>query len=211
MLDLVVLLIGFAVGTLAVVAVNGVRRGSRPLPVVAPPARSASAAPARASAPRPAAAPPRPAPPRPAAPAAPPAATGPPVLAKGPSAPAAGTGPARVELEDGSDGVDLDEQPVTLGRGTDQVLRVPDARASRHHAVIRRRSKGRPGWEVEDGGSANGTLLNGHRIPDGRVAPLRDGDRIGIGDTVVVFRAGAGTAPGPTPAGGGDDATQVGS
>lgn len=204
MLDLVVLLIGFAVGTLAVVAVNGVRRGSRPVPVVAPSTRSAPRAPARPPSP-----PARPAPPRPARPAAPPAATGPPALAKDPPGAPARSGPARVELEDGSDGVDLDEQPVTLGRGTDQVLRVPDSRASRHHAVVRRRSKGRPGWEVEDGGSANGTLLNGHRIPDGRVAPLRDGDRIGIGDTVVVFRAGTDGTPRPT-AGDGDDATRVG-
>ena len=100
-----------------------------------------------------------------------------------------------LELEDGSDGVDLADQPITLGRGADQRLRIKDTRASRAHAVVRRRSKGRDGWEVEDQGSANGTELNGHRIPDGRVAPLRDGDRIGIGSAIVVYSEGGGAPP----------------
>lgn len=210
---------GFAVGALAIVGINGARRGSRPLPVVAdrgarrPPSPPSHAYPSQpadhgirvnqpsAPPPPPPAAPP---PPRPAPTAA--AATavaGGPTLAKG----GGGGGRARLQVEGGTDGVDLGDAVVTLGRGADQVLRIKDSRASRAHAVVRRRSKGRDGWELEDQGSANGTELNGHRIPDGRVAPLRDGDRIGIGDTVVVYSEGG--AP-PPPRGGPDpEATRV--
>jgi pSer/pThr/pTyr-binding forkhead associated (FHA) protein len=109
--------------------------------------------------------------------------------------------------DDGGAPVVLGEEPVTLGRGADQRLRVQDTRASRAHAVVRRRSKGRPGWEVADQGSANGTTLNGHVIPEGRVAPLRDGDRIGIGGTTIAYVETAGATP--PPAGPDPDATQV--
>jgi hypothetical protein len=216
-LDLLVLVAGFAVGALAVVGINGVRRGSRPTPVLAdrgarsrptPPSRpyqGPEPAPRGRSAPAPA---PvdhgirvnRPGPP----PAAPPveatAVAAGPTLAKRPSGAGGAGGAARLQVEGSRDGVDLRDEPVTLGRGADQVLRIKDTRASRAHAVVRRRSKGRTGWELEDQGSANGTELNGHRIPDGRVAPLRDGDRIGIGDAVVVYTEGsAPPPPGRTP------------
>jgi len=94
---------------------------------------------------------------------------------------------------------------VTIGRGADQVLRIADSRASRAHAVVRRRAKG--GWELADTGSANGTRLNGHRIPEGRVAPLHDGDRIAIGPETITYRDAAegegrnldGPSPDPDP------------
>jgi hypothetical protein len=219
-LDLLVLVAGFAVGALAIVGINGVRRGSRPTPVLAdrgarsrpaPPSRpyqQPPPAPARSSPP---AAPaehgirvnrPSPAPPVDAtavAGAGAAAAAAGPNLAKDATRAKAATGRARLEVEGKGNGVDLHDAPVTLGRGSDQVLRIKDTRASRAHAVVRRRSKGRSGWELEDQGSANGTELNGHRIPEGRVAPLQDGDRIGIGDTVVVYSEGGSPPPSSTP------------
>lgn len=207
MLDLLVLVAGFAVGALAIVGINGIRRGSRPVPVVDPGARSRPTPPSRPYQGTPAAPAARSTPadhgirvnhPQ-APPAAPPAAAGATAVAAGPSlAKSRGTG-ARLTVEGSTDGVDLRDQPVTLGRGADQVLRIKDTRASRAHAVVRRRSKGRDGWELEDQGSANGTELNGHRIPDGRVAPLRDGDRIGIGGTVVVYTEGGAPPPSARP------------
>lgn len=221
MLDLLVLVAGFAVGALAIVGINGARRGARPLPVVdarggrgapVPPTHAYPSQPAdhgirvnqpSAPPPPPPAAPPPP--PRPAPTAAATAVAAGPTLAKQPSG--GGGGRARLDVEGGSDGVDLDDQVATLGRGADQVLRIKDSRASRAHAVVRRRSKGRDGWELEDQGSANGTELNGHRIPEGRVAPLRDGDRIGIGDAIVVYSEGA--APPPPGRGADPEATRV--
>jgi hypothetical protein len=234
-LDLLVIVAGFAVGALAIVGVNGIRRASRPVPVVADRgARSRPAPPSRpyqqpqpgpgstpadhgirvnhpgVTAPPPSPPPPPPPPPvRTGVPAdgATAIASGP-ALAKRPDRTRAGGGGARLQVEDGSGGADLRDQPVTLGRGADQILRIKDTRASRAHAVVRRRSKGREGWELEDQGSANGTELNGHRIPDGRVAPLRDGDRIGIGSTVIVYSEGP-SAPPPPSVGPDPEATRI--
>ncbi len=252
MLDVLVIAAGFVAGVLAIVAINGARRGG-PVPVVAGRAeRSRPAPPPAAGYPPPAPpgrAPELPSPGQPPpsalddhgirvnlpgaapAPAAPPPApvdptsapspadvgatvvAGGPSLTKADAGAGAGSAPAaaRLELVDGSAAVELVDEPVSLGRGSDQVLRVRDTKASRAHAVVRRRSKGRPGWEVADQGSANGTYLNGHRIPDGRVAPLRDGDRIGIGDSDVRYvEQHRPTTPPPPPAPVVDpDATQI--
>ncbi|HEX7133634.1 MAG TPA: FHA domain-containing protein [Iamia sp.] len=225
MLDLLVLVAGFAVGALAIVGINGVRRGSRPVPVVgdrgarsrpSPPSRpyqQPQPAPGARSTPadhgirvnHPGAPPAKPAPPPPAPKPPFEAAT---AVAAGPSLTKGAAG-ARLQVEGSREGVDLGDEPVTMGRGADQVMRIKDSRASRAHAVVRRRSKGRPGWELEDRGSANGTELNGHRIPDGRVAPLRDGDRIGIGNVVVVYSEGGATPP-PSAASPDPEATQIG-
>lgn len=90
---------------------------------------------------------------------------------------------------------------MTLGRGRDQTIRIHDTRASRAHAVVRRRPRPKQGWEVADVGSVNGTMLNGHAIPEGRVAPLRPGDRIGIGGvTVTYFEGPVGSPARPLPA-----------
>ncbi|MBA3743941.1 DUF3662 and FHA domain-containing protein [Sporichthya sp.] len=77
-------------------------------------------------------------------------------------------------------------RPVTvLGRGTQVDLRVDDAGVSRRHAEIQLGDAPM----LVDLGSTNGTLLNGD--PVGR-AELVDGARIGLGDTVLVFRLPAG-------------------
>lgn len=181
MVALVALLIGLALGCLTGGALF--LRGRPPVAVAAP-ARTPSApphpAPPRPAPPRSAPPPtarPAPAPPRPAPAAAP---------AGGSPAPGPGAG-ASLRLS-GSAPVALGDEPVTIGRGRDQTIQISDARASRAHAVVRRRAKG--GWELVDAGSANGTTLNGHRIPDGRVAPLRDGDEIGIGATTLRYVEG---------------------
>lgn len=77
-------------------------------------------------------------------------------------------------------------RPVTvLGRGTQVDLRVDDAGVSRRHAEIQLGDVPM----LVDLGSTNGTTLDG--APVGR-AELTDGARIGMGDTVLVFRLPAG-------------------
>jgi hypothetical protein len=77
-------------------------------------------------------------------------------------------------------------RPVTvLGRGTQVDLRVDDAGVSRRHAEIQLGDAPM----LVDLGSTNGTTLDG--APVGRVE-LTDGARIGMGDTVLVFRLPAG-------------------
>jgi hypothetical protein len=82
------------------------------------------------------------------------------------------------------------EARVTLGRRTEMDLSLPwDSEASGLHAELHRVG---PEWTiVDDGLSTNGTYVNGQRI-SGRQR-LRDGDRIRIGRTVLVYRAAQAT------------------
>jgi predicted component of type VI protein secretion system len=72
---------------------------------------------------------------------------------------------------------------LVIGRGgADLVLDDPEV--SRRHAEIRRVQSG---FEIEDLGSRNGTLVDG--VSTGGVASLRPGSRIGIGHTELVLHA----------------------
>lgn len=74
---------------------------------------------------------------------------------------------------------------LVLGRAPGSDLEITwDPRVSGVHAYLERRG---PRWVIEDDGlSRNGTFVNGERLRGQRT--LRDGDVIGIGDTVMGFR-----------------------
>jgi hypothetical protein len=78
--------------------------------------------------------------------------------------------------------VELTSEVTRIGRSSEADVRMPDTGVSRLHAELRLL-----GDEVVlvDLGSTNGTLLNGERVQEGR---LRDGDRIGVGSSSLVFR-----------------------
>jgi pSer/pThr/pTyr-binding forkhead associated (FHA) protein len=69
-----------------------------------------------------------------------------------------------------------------IGRERDNDVVLLDLKSSRHHAEV---SLAKGGWLLIDLGSANGTLLNGQPV----TAPvaLQHGDRIGVGETEMVF------------------------
>ncbi len=75
----------------------------------------------------------------------------------------------------------LTGERTTIGRGSDNVLVIPDISVSRQHVVVLREGER---WVAVDQGSGNGTRLNGRDIT--RQA-LRHGDEIAMGDTVVQF------------------------
>ena len=76
----------------------------------------------------------------------------------------------------------LCSERTTLGRAAGNDIVISSARVSREHACLLRQ-----GWRMvlEDLGSTNGTYLNGERVH----APieLRDGDRIRVGDVLLIF------------------------
>ncbi len=43
-------------------------------------------------------------------------------------------------------------------------------------------------YGIQDLRSANDTFLNGQSVPPGTIQPLQDGDRLALGDVVLVFR-----------------------
>src|SRR6476620_5498086 len=84
---------------------------------------------------------------------------------------------------------DLGTAPLTMGRGADNHVILSTRLASRHHAELRPEGGG---WTLHDGGSTNGTAVNGRRVRSHR---LRPGDEIAIGHEV--FRLEVAPAPEP--------------
>ena len=81
----------------------------------------------------------------------------------------------------------LRKSDMTMGRGLDVDIRLPDDLASREHARVER------SWDVQGRGatyvvtdlaSTNGTFVNAKPVER---AVLQDGDKIQIGDTVLKF------------------------
>jgi pSer/pThr/pTyr-binding forkhead associated (FHA) protein len=88
-------------------------------------------------------------------------------------------------------GTDHGEQTCTVGRRPEMDLSIAwDSEVSGLHAELQ--GLGGEWTIVDDGLSKNGTYVNGRRV-SGRQR-LRDGDRVRIGQTTLVYRAG-GTTP----------------
>ena len=79
---------------------------------------------------------------------------------------------------------------ITLGRSSECTIPIRDKFLSRHHAEILFEEGT---WKVRDCGSVNGTHLNGSKLAAPTV--LRPGDRIGLGDSEVVFEETASDPP----------------
>lgn len=80
---------------------------------------------------------------------------------------------------------ELTAAAAKLGRSTDADVRVDDPSVSRHHAEIRIG----PPASITDLGSTNGIVVDGQHC---QRAALRDGSRIVLGSTTVVFRQSEG-------------------
>jgi Protein of unknown function (DUF3662)/FHA domain len=73
------------------------------------------------------------------------------------------------------------EARAVLGRSREADVRISDVNISRKHAEVRRE---KDAYWIVDLGSLNGTIVNGKRVDRKR---LRDGDRITLGSTEIVF------------------------
>lgn len=78
---------------------------------------------------------------------------------------------------------------LTIGRGPNNDIALPDTRSSRNHAQIRREPEG---FVLYDQGSMNGTFVNSQQVSR---QVLRSGDRIRVGETQLVFEGLAGGPP----------------
>ena len=76
--------------------------------------------------------------------------------------------------------LDLSGETVVVGRGTDSDFVLTDIAASRRHAELRFFGGG---YQIRDLGSGNGTLVND--VFQEEPCPVRDGDRIELGNTVM--------------------------
>ncbi|HEV3165752.1 MAG TPA: ATP-binding protein [Isosphaeraceae bacterium] len=80
---------------------------------------------------------------------------------------------------------ELKTKPMALGRDASNPIRLHDNEVSRRHAEVRPVDDA---YRVVDLGSANGTYLNGQAIDQ---APLKSGDQLRIGQTVMLFSEGS--------------------
>jgi two-component system, cell cycle response regulator len=77
----------------------------------------------------------------------------------------------------------LNERGTTIGRAGESGFQIDDNTVSRRHAFV---AVDRDGIvQITDEGSANGSFVNGERIPSHRAITLEDGDRIQLGARVV--------------------------
>jgi len=76
---------------------------------------------------------------------------------------------------------EITKASVVLGRSREADVRVSDVNVSRRHAELRQEGAG---YWIVDLGSTNGLEVNGKQVDRAR---LRDGDRITLGSTEVMF------------------------
>ena len=79
--------------------------------------------------------------------------------------------------------VDVTMARFVIGRGHQADLRIDDTMLSRQHAVVFYTGEE---FRIRDENSANGTMLNGSLVVEYAV---RDGDQVGVGTSLLVFRA----------------------
>ncbi|MFI8824259.1 FhaA domain-containing protein [Streptomyces sp. NPDC053431] len=134
----------------------------------------------------PAGAPPMPAAPPPGAPAAPVhRPTAPAAGRPGPAPMPGGGGQVRRWIEINGTRHQISRPTLVLGRSTDADVRIDDPGVSRRHCEIR---TGTPST-ITDLGSTNGIVVDGQHTTR---ATLRDGSRIVVGSTTIVYRQAEG-------------------
>ncbi|HTU62879.1 MAG TPA: ATPase, T2SS/T4P/T4SS family [Polyangiales bacterium] len=89
--------------------------------------------------------------------------------------------------------LDFDEAEVNIGRLDDNELCLPKNNVSKHHARLLFKDQR---YVIVDQQSTNGTYVNGRRISGPAV--VRRGDKIYIGDFILVLGEGAGAQPTPS-------------
>ena len=99
--------------------------------------------------------------------------------------------PSIVLREVGPDGehrlLTVEHGPVTIGRASDNAIVLRDGRVSRYHARVQARQGA---LVLTDLGSTNGSRVNGVKVDE---VVLGVGDRIELGDTVLVVQAQPGS------------------
>src|SRR5579872_536380 len=78
----------------------------------------------------------------------------------------------------------LSGDEISIGRDSSNTIAISDVSLSRRHCVLRRDGET---YVLHDLDSRNGTFINGVVI---KQSPLRNGDKIAVGDSVLVFVSG---------------------
>ncbi|WNZ10178.1 DUF3662 and FHA domain-containing protein [Streptomyces sp. 11x1] len=118
-------------------------------------------------------------------PATPPPGGRPPPLGQRPPASPAGGGRTRYWIEINGTRHQISRPTLVLGRSTEADVRIDDPGVSRRHCEIR---TGTPST-IQDLGSTNGIVVDGQHTTR---ATLRDGSRIVVGSSTIIYRQAEG-------------------
>ncbi|MFE9937556.1 FhaA domain-containing protein [Streptomyces hirsutus] len=108
-----------------------------------------------------------------------------PAAAQGPPAAPASAGRTRYWIEINGNRHQISGATLVLGRSTEADVRIDDPGVSRRHCEIR---TGTPST-IQDLGSTNGIVVDGQHTTR---ATLRDGSRIVVGSTTIIYRQAEG-------------------
>jgi len=103
----------------------------------------------------------------------------------------AGTGLGLVRVEEGKEPgreYKIVKESLSIGRSRESDIFLEDLAVSRLHASVVNQGNGQ--YALKDEGSANGTKVNGQLVNKFQTFPLQEGDRIQLGQTVLVFARG---------------------
>jgi FHA domain len=98
------------------------------------------------------------------------------------------TGMGVVSVEEGKEPgrvYPVNKESLSIGRSRESDIFLEDLAVSRLHASILNMGNGN--YALKDEGSANGTKVNGQLVNKYQTYPLQEGDRIQLGQTVLVF------------------------
>jgi pSer/pThr/pTyr-binding forkhead associated (FHA) protein len=93
-----------------------------------------------------------------------------------------------VRIEEGKEPgriYEIRKESLSIGRSRESDIFLEDLAVSRLHASII--SQGNNNYALRDEGSANGTKVNGQPVNKYQPYPLQEGDKIQLGQTVLVF------------------------
>jgi pSer/pThr/pTyr-binding forkhead associated (FHA) protein len=98
------------------------------------------------------------------------------------------TGSGIIRVEEGKEPgrvYEARKESLSIGRSRESDIFLEDLAVSRLHATILNMGGGN--YVLKDEGSANGTKVNGQQVAKYQTYPLQEGDRIQLGQTVLVF------------------------
>lgn len=98
------------------------------------------------------------------------------------------SGIGMVRVEEGKEPgkiYEVRKEALSIGRSRESDIFLEDLAVSRLHASIVNLGNG--SYALKDEGSANGTKVNGQLVSKYQTFPLQEGDRIQLGQTVLVF------------------------
>lgn len=93
-----------------------------------------------------------------------------------------------VQVEEGKEPgrvFEVRKESLSIGRSRESDIFLEDLAVSRLHASIVNMGNGN--YALKDEGSANGTKVNGQLVSKNQTYPLQEGDRVQLGQTVLVF------------------------